>query len=88
MTEPTTPVETEVPPPAPEEHGGVPDELVRAVTEALGEGAIERAVALVQALHAADQAQLLNQIDATQRTALIEALRGRLDAEEIGRAHV
>ncbi len=80
MTEPATPVDNDSPPPA-EEHGGVTDDQVRAVAEALAEGAIERAVALVQELHAADQAQLLHQVDAAQRAALVEALRGRLDAE-------
>jgi magnesium transporter len=57
------------------------EELVRAVDEALRAGALERAVELTAALHAADQADLLEQLGYDERTALIAELKPRLDPE-------
>ncbi len=73
-----------VPPPPPEagpEDAGVTPEQVLAVAAAVAEGDVEKAAILVLALHAADAAALIGQLDEAPRHAVIEALRGRFDAE-------
>ncbi|HEX2479888.1 MAG TPA: magnesium transporter [Geminicoccaceae bacterium] len=57
------------------------DEIVRAVEEALEEGQIERAVEVTSSLHAADQADLLEQLGYEERAALVAELKRRLDPE-------
>ena len=57
------------------------EELVRAVDEALHAGEVERAIELVASLHAADQADLLEQLGYDERTALVAELKPQLDPE-------
>jgi magnesium transporter len=57
------------------------EELVRVVDEALRAGALERAVELTAALHAADQADLLEQLGYDERTALVAELKPHLEPE-------
>jgi magnesium transporter len=57
------------------------EELVRVVDEALHAGAIERAVELTAALHAADQADLLEQLGSDERAILVAELKRKLDPE-------
>ena len=60
---------------------GINDDLVRQVLDALGAGRAEDASALVASLHAADVADLLEQLPAGQRDMLVDSLGARLDAE-------
>ena len=53
----------------------------REVSAALDQGAVERACALVASLHSADAADVIGQIDADERSQLVEGLRGKLDAD-------
>ena len=57
------------------------EELVRVVDEALHAGEVERAIELVASLHAADQADLLEQLGYDERTALVAELKPQLDPE-------
>jgi magnesium transporter len=57
------------------------EELVRVVDEALHAGEVERAIELVGSLHAADQADLLEQLGYDERTALVAELKPKLDPE-------
>jgi magnesium transporter len=57
------------------------EELVRLVDEALHAGEIERAVELTASLHAADQADLLEQLGYDERTTLVAELKPNLDPE-------
>jgi magnesium transporter len=68
------PAETEGPP-------GPPEELVRTVEEALEASEVERAAELVGALHAADQADLLEQLGPEERATLVAELKSNLDPE-------
>jgi magnesium transporter len=72
--EPRSASETEGP-------AGPPEELVRAVEEALEAGEVERAAQLAGALHAADQADLLEQLGHDERVALVAELKPHLDPE-------
>ncbi|MGH6895209.1 MAG: magnesium transporter [Geminicoccaceae bacterium] len=65
----------------PEPQAGVSEELVRAVEHALDEGEVERAAELVAALHAADQADLLEQLGQDERASLVAELKPKLDPE-------
>ena len=60
---------------------GLSDDLTRAVAEALDRGEPERAASLVAALHVADQADLLEQLDREDRAALVAQLEPDLDPE-------
>lgn len=57
------------------------EELTEAVAEALEQGDPERAAALATPLHAADQADLLEQLDREDRAALVAQLETDLDPE-------
>ncbi len=57
------------------------EELVRVVDEALHAGEVERAIELVASLHAADQADLLEQLGYDERTTLVAELKPQLDPE-------
>ena len=57
------------------------EELITEIAEALDQGQIERAVGLVSPLHAADQADLLEQLPSDQRVALLSRLRLTFDPE-------
>ena len=63
----------------PQANSGAPavlsEELVRVVDEALHAGEVERAIELVASLHAADQADLLEQLGYDERTALVAELK-------------
>jgi magnesium transporter len=69
----------------PQANAGAPavlsEELVRVVDEALHAGEVERAIELVASLHAADQADLLEQLGYDERTALVAELKPQLDPE-------
>ncbi len=58
-----------------------PEELVRTVEEALEAGEVERAAELAGALHAADQADLLEQLGHDERATLVAELKPTLDPE-------
>lgn len=60
---------------------GITDELVRQVHDALEEGRTNDAVALVAPLHAADMADLLEQLPGSERDILVESLGASLEAE-------
>jgi magnesium transporter len=60
---------------------GLSEELVRAVDEALDAGDVGRAVELTASLHAADQADLLEQLGHDERTTLVAELKPKLDPE-------
>jgi len=62
---------------------GVAPELVHAVADFLDEGRRPEVAALVGALHAADVADLLQELDPDRRAALIEATRDELDPETL-----
>ncbi len=78
MTEPEAEVAAE---PQTEGHVALSDEVIRAVRDALYEGAPERAAERARRLHVADQADLLEQLGREERTALIGALKSDLDPE-------
>jgi magnesium transporter len=65
----------------PEAPVGLSEALVRTVEDALEEGAVERAADLTAALHAADQADLLEQLGHEERTTLVAELKPNLDPE-------
>ena len=60
---------------------GLSEELVRTVEHALEEGEVERAAELAAALHAADQADLLEQLGHDERVSLVAELKPKLDPE-------
>jgi magnesium transporter len=60
---------------------GPPEELVRTVEEALEAGELGHAAELAGALHAADQADLLEQLGHEERAALVAELKPNLDPE-------
>jgi len=60
---------------------GLSEELVRTVEHALEEGEVERAAELAAALHAADQADLLEQLGHEERVRLVAELKRELDPE-------
>jgi magnesium transporter len=68
---------------APEDEApaGLSEEFVRTVGEALDEGEVGRAAELASSLHAADQADLLEQLGHEERTALVAELKANLDPE-------
>jgi magnesium transporter len=57
------------------------EELTKAVAEALDEGDLERAASLATPLHAADQADLLEQLDREDRATLVAQLESDFDPE-------
>jgi magnesium transporter len=65
----------------PEGRIGLSDQLVLTVEEALEEGEVERAADLTASLHAADQADLLEQLGHEERTTLVAELKQKLDPE-------
>jgi magnesium transporter len=65
----------------PEPSYGIDDELIRKVREALDEQREEVALPLASELHAADQADLLEQLSPDHRRTLLEALRPIFDPE-------
>jgi magnesium transporter len=65
----------------PEPSYGIDDELIRNVREALDEQREEAALAQAGELHAADQADLLEQLSPDHRRTLLEALRPAFDPE-------
>jgi magnesium transporter len=69
------------PEPQTEGHVALSDEVIRAVRDALDQGAPERAAELARSLHVADQADLLEQLGHEERAALVGALRPDLDPE-------
>ncbi len=80
MTEPTQ--ESLVSEPVdPEGHVELSEELTEAVSEALEQGDMERAATLATPLHAADQADLLEQLGREDRAALVAQLEPELDPE-------
>jgi magnesium transporter len=78
LTEPAT---GERPKADKETPAGISDELVRTVEQALADGRVERAVQLTAALHAADQADLLEQLAPDERAALVAELKPNLEPE-------
>jgi magnesium transporter len=60
---------------------GLSEQLVRTVEDALEEGEVRRAAELAASLHAADQADLLEQLGHEERQRLVEELRPNLDPE-------
>jgi magnesium transporter len=58
-----------------------PEELVRTVEEALEAGEVGRAAEIAGGLHAADQADLLEQLGYEERAALVAELKPNLDPE-------
>ncbi|HZA65472.1 MAG TPA: magnesium transporter [Geminicoccaceae bacterium] len=60
---------------------GLSEELVRTVEDALEEGDIERAGEVAASLHAADQADLLEQLRHEERLKLVAELKPTLDPE-------
>ena len=60
---------------------GLSDELIWAIRAAIDVGASPEAAALALTLHAADQADLLEQLGREQREALIREIRDQLDPE-------
>ena len=78
MTEPEAQAALE---PQAEGHGAPLDELIRAVREALHEGAVARAAELAKPLHVADQADLIEQLSREERSALVVALKPDFDPE-------
>jgi magnesium transporter len=64
-----------------EGHIELSEELTQAVAEALEQGDLERAASLATPLHAADQADLLEQLDREGRAALVGQLEPDLDPE-------
>lgn len=60
---------------------GLSEELVRTVAEALDEGEVARAAELAASLHAADQADLLEQLGHEERATLVAELKANLDPE-------
>jgi magnesium transporter len=60
---------------------GPPEQLVRTVEEALEAGEVERAAELAGSLHAADQADLLEQLGHDERVTLVAELKPQLDPE-------
>ncbi len=91
---------TDSPPPDPDLHDalsperegeleglyGVNDELVNAVHEAVQQGRLGDIPPLVEPLHAADLADLLEQLASTERGVVIEVIGDHLDAEVV--AHI
>jgi magnesium transporter len=65
----------------PEPQAGISEELVRTVEQALEEGAAPRAADLTASLHAADQADLLEQLGHDERVTLVAELKPKLDPE-------
>jgi magnesium transporter len=57
------------------------EDLIRVVDEALRAGEVERAAELTASLHAADQADLLEQLGYDERAALVAELKPDLDPE-------
>ncbi len=78
MTEPEVEL---APEPQIEGHVALSDELVRAVRDAVYEGAVDRVAELAQPLHVADQADLIEQLSREERAALVVALKPDLDPE-------
>jgi magnesium transporter len=78
---PVIPATEERPQAEKEKPAGLSDELVRTVEQALEEGQVEQAVELTASLHAADQADLLEQLGYEERTALVSELKPQLDPE-------
>ena len=79
---PVTEVATEARPTTETEGpAGPPEELVRTVEEALEAGEVGRAAELAGALHAADQADLLEQLGHEERATLVAELKPNLDPE-------
>jgi magnesium transporter len=64
-----------------EEPTALSDGLVRTIENALAEGEPLRAAELAGSLHAADQADLLEQLGHEERSKLVDQLRPRLDPE-------
>jgi hypothetical protein len=60
---------------------GLSEEFVRSVEDALEEGAVERAAGLAASLHAADQADLLEQLGHDDRQTLVAELMANLDPQ-------
>ncbi len=60
---------------------GLSPDLLRAILDAIEQDDLERLEALVVPLHAADKADLLEQITGPQRQSVIEALRPDIEAE-------
>ncbi len=60
---------------------GLSDDLVRQVHDALEDERSDEAVDLVEPLHAADTADLLERLPGIQRDALVESLGPALEAE-------
>jgi magnesium transporter len=60
---------------------GITNDLVRRVHDALDEGRSDKAVDLVAPLHAADMADLLEQLPGAERDFLVESLGTSLEAE-------
>ena len=76
--------ETTTPPTAaspPDDLYGLSPELVRAVSDALGEGAVERVSDLTAALHSADLADLIGLLTRDERRLLIQIIRAELAPE-------
>jgi magnesium transporter len=73
-TEQRPKTETEAP-------AGLSEDLVREVEHALDEGKVTRAVDLAASLHAADQADLLEQLGHEERVTLVAELKPKLDPE-------
>jgi magnesium transporter len=82
--EATTPARDQAPASArgqAEEPPVLTDELIRAVDQALDDGDLAQAVALAAPLHAADQADLLEQLHGEDRASLMAELQPQLDPE-------
>jgi magnesium transporter len=78
VTEPATEARPKADPETP---AGISEEIVRTVEEALEEGQVEWAVRLTASLHAADQADLLEQLAPDERSALVAELKPNLEPE-------
>ncbi len=68
-------------PAAPEEAYGLTPERIRAIVAALAEGRVEQAVELVEPLHSADIADLIDLVGTVERRLLVEAIRGTFEPE-------
>src|SRR5947208_1497444 len=73
--------EQQAPVPTARHDPGLTPDQVPDIAAALSADDLDRATATVAPLYAVDVAALLNQLGPAQRAALIERLRGRLDAE-------
>jgi len=82
MSEPHgQPPVADAPPPEADDVFGLPDDLFESIDTALREGDVEAALAQAEDLHAADMADLLENLGRDGRDRLLDALTARFDPE-------